>query len=246
MAQEELKEWQRPNSDFIKKYVAKHKQELEELRAKAKKLAFHGQWVIIGDEGYLKKSEQYATSSCLDEHIEGEVSPRIILSPSAESEKKGDEDIKKAIRLCRELKMKIAVRTGGHQYCGFSSTLPVNMQIDLSKTFPQHEYNAETNVLRCGVSQPLGEWAVKNHAQGIYLPMGVCPTVHLGGHVHTGGWGMVARSHGSGRSRASVRHYTCQRREGANRAAKRGRQVRTTTTCTTRCWGEAKEEISGS
>jgi hypothetical protein len=196
MAQQELKEWQRPNSDFIKKYVAKHKQELEKLRAKAKELAFHGQWVIIGDQGYLKKSEQYAMSSCLDEHLEGEVSPRIILSPSAESEKKGEEDIKKAIRLCRELKMKIAVRTGGHQYCGFSSTLPVNMQIDVSKTFPQHEYNAETNVLRCGVSQPLGEWAVKNHAQGIYLPMGVCPSVHLGGHVHTGGWGMVARSHG--------------------------------------------------
>jgi hypothetical protein len=92
--------------------------------------------------------------------------------------------------------MAIAVRTGGHQYCGYSSTLPVNMQIDLSQTFPLYAYDAEHNVLRCGVSHPLGDWAEKNHENGIYLPMGMCAHVHLGGHVHTGGWGMVARSHG--------------------------------------------------
>jgi hypothetical protein len=193
MEQEKLTESQRHNSDFIDKYVAEHTKELEELRAKANSLAFVGKWVIIGDPGYPDKREQYATSSCVDEHLEKEVSPRIILSPSPEN---GEEEIKKAIGLCRELEMAIAVRTGGHQYCGFSSTLPINMQIDLSVTFPQHEYDAETNVLRCGVSQPLGDWAKKNHEQGIYLPMGVCAFVHLGGHVHTGGWGMVARSHG--------------------------------------------------
>lgn len=70
------------------------------------------------------------------------------------------------------------------------------MQIDLSETFPEYEYDAETNVLRCGVSHALGSWAKMNHDHGIYLPMGVCAYVNLGGHVHTGGWGMVARSHG--------------------------------------------------
>jgi len=189
MEQEKLTESPMPNSDFINKYVAEHKQELEELRAKANSLAFDGQWVIIGDPGYPDKRLQYATTSS----VEKEVSPRIILSPSVEN---GEEDIKKAIGLCRDLKMAIAVRTGGHQYCGFSSTLPVNMQIDLSKTFPLYEYDAETNVLRCGVSHSLESWASLNHDHGIYLPMGVCGSVHLGGHVHTGGWGMVARSHG--------------------------------------------------
>ncbi len=185
MAQETLTESPSLNSDFIKKYVADHKQELEELRTRAKEL-FDGQWVIIGDDEYPQKREQYATTSFGEEYV----SPRIILYPT------GEKDIQKAIGLCREFNMKIAVRTGGHQYCGFSSTLPVNMQIDLSRTFPLHDYNAETNVLRCGVSQSLGVWAKKNHELGIYLPMGVCPSVHLGGHVHTGGWGMVARSHG--------------------------------------------------
>lgn len=189
MAQETLTESPRSNPDFIDQYVAEHKEELEELRTRAKEL-FDGEWFIIGDDQYPLKRKQYATSSCVDENVEGEVSPRIILYPT------GEKDIQKAIGLCRELKMAIAVRTGGHQYCGFSSTLPVNMQIDLSKTFPLYDYNLETNVLRCGVSQSLGTWASLNNKQGIYLPMGVCPSVHLGGHVHTGGWGMVARSHG--------------------------------------------------
>ena len=183
---ESLIDWQIDDSDFIDQYVAEHKEALEELRAKANSLAFEGKWVIIGDDDYPQKRRQYATSS----FAEADVSPRIVLYPT------GEEDIQKAIALCRELGMAIAVRTGGHQYCGYSSTLPVNMQIDLSETFPLYAYDAETNVLRCGVSHALGSWAQKNHRHGIYLPMGVCAFVHLGGHVHTGGWGMVARSHG--------------------------------------------------
>jgi hypothetical protein len=186
MDHEGLEERNMDSSGFIRNYVEKHKRELEELRAKARALEFKGQWFIIGDDEYPQKRLQYATTS----FEEGEVSPRIILYPV------GEEDIQKAMGLCRELGMAIAVRTGGHQYCGYSSTLPVNMQIDLSQTFPLYDYDAENNVLRCGVSHPLGDWAEKNHEKGIYLPMGVCAHVHLGGHVHTGGWGIVARSHG--------------------------------------------------
>ena len=173
-------------SDFIRNYAEKHKQELNKLRAMMQALEFQGKWCIIGDDEYLQKRLQYATTS----FKESEVSPRVILSPV------GELDIKKAMGLCPELGMAIAVRTGGHQYCGYSSTSPVNMQIDLSQTFPLYDYDSKRNVLRCGVSHPLGDWAKKNHEQGIYLPMGVCANVHLGGHVQTGGWGMVARSHG--------------------------------------------------
>lgn len=186
MDQERLEERSMDGSSFIRRYVETHKKELEELRAKAQALAFEGQWFIIGDVGYVQKRLQYATTS----FEEAEVSPRIILYAA------GEEDIQKALGLCRELRMAIAVRTGGHQYCGYSSTLPVNMQIDLSNTFPSYHYDKENNVLRCGVSHALGDWAAKNHKCGIYLPMGMCGYVHLGGHVHTGGWGMVARSHG--------------------------------------------------
>src|SRR5689334_13554452 len=94
------------NSNFIKEYVAQHKQELEQLRAKATAAAFQGQWFIIGDDAYPQKRLQYATTS----FAEPEVSPRIILYAA------GEDDVQKAIQLCRELKMAIAVRTGGHQY----------------------------------------------------------------------------------------------------------------------------------
>ena len=92
------------DSDFIKRYVEQHKQELEELRAKANALAFLGHWFIIGDVEYTEKRLQYATTS----FAEAEVSPRIILYAVNE------EDVQKAMQLCRELKMAIAVRTGGH------------------------------------------------------------------------------------------------------------------------------------
>jgi hypothetical protein len=176
-------------SDFISKYVREHKKELEELRTKASSLKFDGQWFTIGDDEYRQKRLQYATTSFPEE----DVSPRMILYPAEGS---GEQDIQKAMCLCRDVGMKIAMRTGGHQYCGYSSTPPVNMQIDVSQTFPEYEYDAESNVLRCGVSHALGDWAQQNSDNGIYLPMGVCAHVHLGGHVHTGGWGMVARSHG--------------------------------------------------
>lgn len=174
------------SSDFIGEYVKNHGAQLNELRAKATSLAFEGPWFIIGDDKYRAKRSQYATTS----FPEKDVSPGIILYPT------GTADIQKAMELCRQLKMALAVRTGGHQYCGYSSSSPGNMQIDLSKTFPEYDYNSSLNVLRCGVSHALGDWAKLNVEHGIYLPMGMCAHVHLGGHVHTGGWGMVARSHG--------------------------------------------------
>src|ERR1044072_7173892 len=173
-------------SDFNEEYVEKHKQALDELRAKANALAFMGQWFIIGDVEYTDKRQQYATTS----FPEPDVSPGIILYALNE------KDIQKAIQLCRELNMKIAVRTGGHQYCGYSSTAPVNMQLDLSQTFPEYHYDSDNNVLRCGGTHALGDWAGQNNTTGISLPMGMCAHVHLGGHVHTGGWGRGARSHG--------------------------------------------------
>ena len=192
MNQELLAEEQMENSHFINNYVRDHQDELDALRTAATAQAFKGSWVIIGDEGYMQKRYQYATTSFPEE----EVSPRIIVTPSGTSDADAVEDIQKAIALCKEQAMTIAIRTGGHQYCGYSSTTPENLQLDLSECFTEYTYDAGNNTLRCGVNQGLAAWAEANHNNGFYLPMGVCSGVHLGGHVHTGGWGMVARSHG--------------------------------------------------
>jgi hypothetical protein len=173
------------HSDFVQNYAKKHKKELEELRKKLEGFNWK-KFYIIGDNGYLKERLQYATTS-FEEKL---VSPRVIFYPA------GIEEVSQAVKLCHQLGFSLAVRTGGHQYCGYSSTTPKNLQLDLSTTFPEYDYDPQKNILKCGVSHALGDWAKKNSEQGIYLPMGVCAHVHLGGHVHTGGWGIVARSHG--------------------------------------------------
>ena len=191
------------NSDYVNDYVASATTELENLKEAMQNANFHGKWVIIGERDakvskcYMNQREQYATSSLLDAvDCEQLVSPGVILYPDKNNEDNAKEDIKKAIKLCKTESMAIATRTGGHQYSGFSSTSSANMQIDLSEAFKEYEYDRTSKVLRCGVSWKLKDWAQENHKNGFYLPMGVCRDVYLGGHVSTGGWGMVARSHG--------------------------------------------------
>ena len=81
MNQKKLEECGKDASNFIKNYVEKHKKELEKLRENADALKFEGQWFIIGDDGYLQKRLQYATTS----FEEADVSPRIILYPAGET-----------------------------------------------------------------------------------------------------------------------------------------------------------------
>jgi len=158
----------------------------DKLEAKRNEMGFQGSLFIVGNEGYGDARIQYGTTSQTDPDMR----PGMILYAT------GDDDVIRAIKYCRANGIAMSVRTGGHQYCGYSSTGTQNMQVDVSKAYPQYQYNKRTNTVICGPSHALGDWAGLNHKEGIYLPMGICYNVHLGGHVHTGGWGMVARSHG--------------------------------------------------
>ena len=70
-------------------------------------------------------------------------------------------DLKAIIKYANEKKLGIAVRTGGHQYCGYSSTSGTNIQLDLSDTFQSldedFQYFREANLIRLGVSFALTE-----------------------------------------------------------------------------------------
>jgi FAD/FMN-containing dehydrogenase len=141
-----------------------------------------------GDPGYEKARIQYATTSREKDY--GYMDPGAIIYP------KGDADILKAIAYAQEHKLAIAIRTGGHQYSGASSTSGKNIQIDLSKTYREYEFDKETSIVTTGVSRMLGSLNPKLQKEGVFVPHGQCAHVHVGGHSHTGGYGVPGRAFG--------------------------------------------------
>ena len=83
---------------------------------------------------------------------------------------------------------------------GASSTSGQNVIVDLSNTFESPTtdfvYNKETNLLRVGISFSLLQFYEMLMERNMFLLGGICSQVHLGGHVQTGGYGMIIRSFG--------------------------------------------------
>ncbi|CAG8503091.1 9479_t:CDS:1 [Cetraspora pellucida] len=141
---------------------------------------------------YFHISYQYATSSF--RNIK-DMNPKYILYPKADNEDDFD-DIYTALNYAKDNKSKIAIRTGGHQYTGASSTDRNNIQLDLSNTYKKFEWNEDKTELEIGISYILDDFAKKLQDNGCFLPIGQCEYVGLGGHVQTGGYGQLARGFG--------------------------------------------------
>ena len=137
---------------------------------------------------FMAYAYQYGTSS-----FDG-LNPATIIYP------KSVDDVIKAVNYATENNVGIAVRTGGHQYMGQSSTSGKNIQLDLSDTFGNDAvdfiYIENLNLLRVGVSYSLVEFTHLCIGLKIFVPVGICGGVHLGGHVQTGGEGALVRSFG--------------------------------------------------
>ncbi|KAF9281203.1 hypothetical protein BGZ68_006792 [Mortierella alpina] len=151
---------------------------------------FLGRCVRRGiDENYEGAIYQYASSSYPQETIQ----PRAVIYPT------DDGDVYRAIEYARKNKDKvgIAVRTGGHSYCGSSSTNGLNIQLDLSRTYTDFTWeNEDFTQVTLGVSITLSRLQSKLRTKGRFLPTGQCSYVNLGGHLHTGGYGQQARAFG--------------------------------------------------
>ncbi|KAF3938368.1 hypothetical protein ABW19_dt0206184 [Dactylella cylindrospora] len=141
---------------------------------------------------YANAKYQYATSSYGTEH---HMDPALIVYPTSK------DDIAKAIKYAKAQGVAVAIRTGGHQYSGASSTAAPNIQIDLKTAFQGpddrriFERDGETFV-RTSVSWGLGKFNDYLGQHGLFVPHGQCINVHLGGHVQTGGYGQLGRSFG--------------------------------------------------
>ncbi|KAH9203934.1 hypothetical protein DL95DRAFT_133052 [Leptodontidium sp. 2 PMI_412] len=145
-----------------------------------------------GSDAYASRKYQYATSS---HEVEHRMDPALIIYPSSK------EDIAAAIKYAKASKIAIAIRTGGHQYSGASSTAGPNIQLDLRKTFRGPDdrrlfvADGQTYV-RTSVSWGLEDFNKYLGDRRLFVPHGQCVNVHLGGHVQTGGWGQLGRSFG--------------------------------------------------
>src|ERR1700761_6591220 len=85
-----------------------------------------GKQFLRTDKDYPLGQWQYASST---HRVDHDMNPGLIIQPRSK------DDIKKVIAYAKANKKAIAIRTGGHQYSGASSTGAHNIQLDLKHTF---------------------------------------------------------------------------------------------------------------
>ncbi|KAJ6081410.1 hypothetical protein N7499_006284 [Penicillium canescens] len=145
-----------------------------------------------GTQAHQNNKYQYASSS---HEIDHNMDPALIIQPQ------NKDDIVLALNYAKSKKIAVAIRTGGHQYSGASSTSAPNIQLDLKQTFrgPEDLRVFELNgrsFARTSVSWSLGKFNAFLKTHQLFVPHGQCSDVHLGGHVQTGGYGQLGRSFG--------------------------------------------------
>jgi FAD/FMN-containing dehydrogenase len=101
------------------------------------------------DSAYNLRAYQYATSS-----NPGKGGPDMIVYAKNEPT---HSDIRAAIQYAKANNISVAVRSGGHQYLGFSSTTGRNIQLDMSE-YNQSDFNSDKKqpTLTLGVA-----WRIK-------------------------------------------------------------------------------------
>ncbi|KAK6209903.1 fad binding domain-containing protein [Colletotrichum tabaci] len=156
------------------------------------------QYSRTGDEleqqDYAFFNQQYATSTYQKDH---DMNPDLIVRP------KHDEDVIRAVNWARENKVAVAVKSGGHQYSGASSTGGKNIQVDLSNTYkdlmvlrPKEPIADDRALVYIGVSTTMMDLNKYLKHNKLFVPTGQCAYVGVGGHGQTGGYGQLGRCFG--------------------------------------------------
>ncbi|KAI3391571.1 hypothetical protein diail_7063, partial [Diaporthe ilicicola] len=151
-----------------------------------------GKQFLPTTKDYADWKYQYAASTHQQDH---DMNPGLLVQAQ------GKEDIKKVIAYAKANKKAVAIRTGGHQYSGASSTGEDNIQLDLRSTFQSPDDLAyfekdDRSFVRASVSHSLGDFNAFLGKYKVFVPHGQCTEVHVGGHVQTGGYGQLGRSFG--------------------------------------------------
>jgi len=148
----------------------------------------------ILQQAWKNNNYQYATSS---HEIDHDMHPKLIVQPQS------DANVIAAVKYAKSQGVAVAVKSGGHQYSGASSTSGENIVIDLRLTYKDLnndlkilDQSTDKSFIYASASWSLGEFngfLAKNH---LFIPHGQCTNVHIGGHAQTGGYGQLGRSFG--------------------------------------------------
>lgn len=156
---------------------------------------FQGNILKPNTKSYDRANNLYASSTYGKER---DMNPGAIYQPTS------IVDIQEVVKAANRASppLPIAIRTGGHQYSGASSTNEKGIQLDLKPTFRRPNLDLKLRrengkaFVYSSVSWSLMEFYDFLLDNQVFLPTGQCATVCLGGHVQTGGYGMLARSFG--------------------------------------------------
>jgi hypothetical protein len=148
----------------------------------------------IEAQAYKNNNYQYATST---HELDHDMHPALIVQP------KNDQDVIAAVKYAKDNKIAMAVKSGGHQYSGASSTSGNNILIDMKPTYKTIgvdlrvlDQSTDKSFVYCSVSFSLGELNGFLKMNNLFIPHRQCADVRVGGHAQTGGYGQLGRSFG--------------------------------------------------
>ncbi|MGE7418142.1 FAD-binding oxidoreductase [Methylobacterium tarhaniae] len=104
-----------------------------------------------------------------------------------------DHDVRACIDWARQERRPFAVRCGGHNYAGFSTT--PGLLIDV-KPMSGIAFDAKNGLVTIGAGANNQDMADAFRASGLAVASGRCPTVGISGLTLGGGWGFSATRYG--------------------------------------------------
>ena len=126
----------------------------------------------IEAQAYKNNNYQYASST---HELDHDMHPALIVHPT------NDQDVVAAVKYARDNKIAVAVKSGGHQYSGASSTSGANILIDMKPTYKNIgtdlkvlDQSTDKSFVYCSVSFSLGELNGFLKMNNLFIPHGQC------------------------------------------------------------------------
>lgn len=106
----------------------------------------------------------------------------------------GPGDVSRTILWARRNHVRLAARSGGHSYGGYSTTTGVVVDLDRLRRIA---VNPRARTVTVGAGARLVDIDAALAAHGLAIPAGSCPTVGIGGLALGGGVGFASRAFGT-------------------------------------------------